>query len=314
MMKRNGFTLVELLVVIAIIGILVALLLPAVQAAREAARRMSCTNNLKQLGLSLHNYHDTYKVFPPGYLANGVSETDPASAETGHGFAWGALLLPFIEQGPLHDHIDFREDCRDTHSLHHGGDKLAEYRCPTDTGTDTFVVTSGGTDYELATANYVGILGYGNVTMTPGKPMGPGIFYRNSAVRMRDILDGTSNTIMIGERTQRHRFVSGGPIVDAHSTWYAAIPGAMRPAGMMAMTVGAGSLVLGHVGQPAMMGMMAMHHTPNNTNHIVNFSSLHPGGINFVACDGSVRFLAETIEYDTFRWLGERADDHPVSL
>ncbi len=313
MNKRHGFTLVELLVVIAIIGILVALLLPAVQAAREAARRMSCTNNLKQLGLSLHNYHDTFKVFPPGYLASGVTATDPASAETGRGFAWGALLLPFIEQSALHDHIDFNEDCRDTHNVHHGEEKLPGFRCPSDTGTDTFEVTSGGTTYEIATANYVGIMGYGSVTMTPGNPMGPGIFYRNSDVRMRDILDGTANTIMVGERTQRHRFVAGGLIVDAHSTWYAAIPEAVRPAGMMTMTEGAGSLVLGHVGQPAMMGMPAMHHTPNNTNHIVNFSSLHPGGINFVACDGSVHFLAETIDYNTFRWLGERADGNPVS-
>ncbi|HRX79336.1 MAG: DUF1559 domain-containing protein [Planctomycetaceae bacterium] len=313
MKRRHGFTLVELLVVIAIIGILVALLLPAVQAAREAARRMSCTNNLKQLGLSLHNYHDTFKVFPSGYLANNVADTAPASAETGHGFAWGALMLPFIEQTALADQIDFKLDCRDPSNLLFGAEKLPGFRCPSDTGTDTFTVTSGGTSYDLATANYVGILGYGNVTMTPGRPMGPGIFYRNSDVRMRDILDGTANTIMIGERTQRHRFVAGGPIVDAHSTWYAAIPGAVRPAGMMAMTEGAGSLVLGHVGQPAMMGMMAMHHTPNNTNHIVNFSSLHPGGINFVACDGSVHFLAETIDYNTFRWLGERADGNPVS-
>ncbi|MDA1048970.1 MAG: DUF1559 domain-containing protein [Planctomycetota bacterium] len=313
MNRRHGFTLIELLVVIAIIGILVALLLPAVQAAREAARRMSCTNNLKQIGLSLHHYHDTYKVFPPGYLANGVTETDPASAETGHGFAWGALLLPFIEQSSLHDHFEFSEDCRDTHNVHHGEEQLPGFRCPTDSGTDTFEVTSGGTTYEIATANYVGIMGYGSVTMTPGKPMGPGIFYRNSQVRLADILDGTSNTIMIGERTQRHRFMAGGSIVDAHSTWYAAIPGAMRPAGMMAMTEAAGSLVLGHVGQPAMGTMMAMHHTPNSTNHIVNFSSLHPGGINFVACDGSVHFLAETIDYNTFRWLGERADGKSVS-
>jgi prepilin-type N-terminal cleavage/methylation domain-containing protein len=105
---RRGFTLVELLVVIAIIGILVALLLPAVQAAREAARRMSCSNNLKQISLGLHNYHDTYKTFPPDAIWYGNPKgTQAASGDQRH-FTWITLLLPFIEQAPLHDAIDFR--------------------------------------------------------------------------------------------------------------------------------------------------------------------------------------------------------------
>ncbi|MFG0295400.1 MAG: DUF1559 domain-containing protein, partial [Maioricimonas sp. JB045] len=108
--RRRGFTLIELLVVIAIIAILVALLLPAVQQAREAARRSQCKNNLKQIGLALHNYHDTHGSFPPGYIARYVSATDPASAETGPGFAWGTMILPFLDQSPTYNQLNFSLD------------------------------------------------------------------------------------------------------------------------------------------------------------------------------------------------------------
>lgn len=316
--RRIAFTLVELLVVIAIIGILVALLLPAVQAAREAARRMSCNNNLKQAGLAAHNYHDTYKSFPSGYLADGVATTAMASMERGHGFAWGSLMLPFIEQQPLHDAIDFRLDCRDANNMAWGATQIESFRCPSDSGPGTFVVSDSTSSYVLGISNYVGLLGYGSVSMTPGNPAGKGTFYRNSATRFRDIIDGTSNTIMIGERTQQHRFNGATNFIDSQSTWYAAVPGVERLAGMSGMmatmTEAQPSLVLGHAGQPAMGGMMAMHRVPNTTNHIVHFSSQHPGGIGFVACDGSVRFLSETIQYETFRRLGVREDGLPVSL
>ena len=308
----------ELLVVIAIIGVLVALLLPAVQMAREAARRMSCTNNLKQLGLALMAYHDTLGVFPPGYLASSVSEMAPAAAENGSGFAWGALLLSRIEQGGLQDSINFGADCREAANRPHAAQIIDTFRCPSDPGEAEFVVSDGTETYRLAVANYVGIYGYGSVTMMPGRPPGKGILYRNSSTRFRDITDGTTNTIMLGERTQFHKFNNITNAVEAHSTWYAAIPGVIRPAGMSGMMASMKeaqpSLVLGHVGQPKMGMMMQMHHTPRQTNHIVHFSSQHPGGINFAACDGSVRFLSETVDYETFRRLGIRNDGLPVNL
>ncbi|MDA0282986.1 MAG: DUF1559 domain-containing protein [Planctomycetota bacterium] len=320
---RRGFTLIELLVVIAIIAILIALLLPAVQQAREAARRSQCRNALKQIGLALHNYSDVHSTLPPGYVSGGVSMTDPASAETSLGFSWATMILPFADQAPLYEHFDFSEDSDEDHNLEHGQTSLAMFRCPSDPSGERFtMVDSGGAvindslgdPMELATSNYVGIIGYGSLSMTPGNPAGKGILYRNSSVRFRDITDGTSNTIMAGERASQHQFDANNPsmMVAANSTWYAAIPGiAARSAGMMmmpAMTEASSSLILGHVGQPAMMGMMQMHSVHNNTNHIVHFSSRHVGGAHFLLADGHVVFLNENINYDTFRFLGTRYD------
>ena len=307
--RPRGFTLIELLVVIAIIAILIALLLPAVQQAREAARRSQCKNNLKQIGLALHNYHDTFRVFPPGYVARNVAQGDPASAESGSGFAWGTMILPLMDETAIYNVLDLNGNATDAPNIaeNAGSTVIDTFRCPSDPGPDRFTVNDGTTDYQLALANYVGIYGYGSVTMKPGAPDPEGILYRNSKVRIRDVIDGLSNTMLVGERTYRHEFVAGMSAVDSQSTWYAAIPGVNRPAGMgMMPDEGPASLVLGHVGQT--MGAMVMHHTPNSTNHIVNFSSHHEGGIHFLLADGSVHFLSENVNYDTFRWLGERAD------
>jgi prepilin-type N-terminal cleavage/methylation domain-containing protein len=308
--RARGFTLIELLVVIAIIAILIALLLPAVQQAREAARRTQCKNNLKQIGLALHNYHDTFRTFPPGYISRNVTSSDPAAAEEGPGFAWATMILPMLEQANVYESIDFRRDATDPFNIGVGSLYLPAFRCPTDPGEDRFALPNG---LLLGTSNYVGIFGYGSVTMHPGD--GTGVFFRNSRIRFRDIIDGTSNTICAGERMHEHDFVPTMNRVAANSTWYAAIPGLMRPAGMMmmpGMMEGPGSLVLGHVGQDGMMGMPNMHRTPNTTNHIVHFSSQHTGGVQFLQCDGSVRFVSENIDYQTFRNLGERDDGNVV--
>ena len=308
--SNKGFTLIELLVVIAIIAILIALLLPAVQMAREAARRSTCKNNLKQIGLALHNYHDAHLVFPPGYIARGVIPSDPVGSETGSGFSWGSMILSQLDQSSLAKRINFNGNATDAANLARAVTILPAFKCPTDTAPDTFEVSDGTNTYSVASANYVGIFGYGSITMQAGKPAGPGIFYRNSRVAIRDITDGTSNTICAGERTYDHDFEAGAA-AQSDSTWYAAIPNVNRNAGMMMMpmmTEGSGSLILGHVGQPAMGMMMPMHRMPNSTNHIVHFSSKHAGGVQFLNCDGSVRLFSENMDYTTFRYLGIRND------
>ncbi len=328
---RRGFTLIELLVVIAIIAILIALLLPAVQQTREAARRTQCKNHLRQIGLALHNYHDTHAAFPPGYIVRNIASAAMAPAESavgGPGFAWGSMILPMLEQGPLYNRLDFSRNSQDPVNIDLARTVLPVFRCPSDPAPDTFVVTdTGGTTYELASSNYVGIFGYGSVTMHAGQPQERGLFYRNSSTRIRDVLDGTSNTIMVGERMHRHEFTRVSDVnapmyqapADANSTWYAAIPNVARPSGMTNMMIGMnpmmanewqGSLVLGHIGQS--MGMMRMHRTPNTTNHIVHFSSAHEGGVQFILADGSVHFLSENVSYDIFRNLGQIADGNVV--
>ena len=306
--RRKGFTLIELLVVIAIIAILVALLLPAVQQAREAARRTQCRNNLKQMGLALHNYHDIHSTFPPGYTARGVTDDDDVTAETGAGYAWSFAILPQMDQANVVNGIDTNLDASEPSNLNIAlSGSLSVFLCPTDSNAAEFDVTDGTDTYLLPTSNYAGIFGYGSVTNNVGESTG--VFDRNSSIRIRDITDGTSNTICVGERKSVHDFAQPNPSVDANTTWYAAIPNVVRNAGMAAMpmmTEGPGSMILGHVGQ--MMGMMTMHSTPNNTNHIVHFSSQHIGGVQFLLSDGSVHFMSENIDYDTFRNLGERAD------
>lgn len=312
--SRVGFTLIELLVVIAIIAILVAILLPAVQQAREAARRTSCKNNFKQLGIALHNYHDNYEAFPPGYVSRNVVATDPASAETGQNFAWGTMILPYIDEANIYESLDFNLDCTDPANMAvvNNDASISMMRCPSNTANDTFSVTDlSSNTFQLPTANYVANYGVGNVTSSPGNPVGKGGFFRNSKINFRDMKDGPSNILLLGERRSQHNFNLDVAPVDAYSTWYAAIPNLQRPAGMAgmmaSMTEAGSSLVLAHVGQ-----MMLMN--PNRANHIVAYSSYHEGGINYLMADGAVKFISENVDANLFRNLGQIADGNPVTV
>src|SRR5262245_36548172 len=180
--NRRGFTLIELLVVIAIIAILVGLLVPAVQAVREAAARTQCTNNLKQIGLALQNYHDSARSFPPGYRSN----FDVGGNDTGPGWGWASFILPHMEQQPLFASIRFDLPIEDPANSAARVTPLKVYRCPSDTPPSTWTATkynTGGTPAgsicDVAAANYVGVYGTGE----PGVD-GDGIFYRNSAIRI----------------------------------------------------------------------------------------------------------------------------------
>ena len=308
---RSAFTLIELLVVIAIIGVLVGFLLPAVQQAREVARRMACTNNLKQLGLAMHGHHDARQQLPAGYVSPGVAAADASSSETSKGYAWGLLILPYLEEENVFATIDQSLEAAGTvNEAVAAAALLNVYRCPTDAAPATFEFTSGVGNVTLPSSNYAAILGWNNVTTEVGQ--GNGVFFRNSEIRFKHITDGLSKTICVGERKHTHEFFNQGPYA-ANTTWYAAVPGVSRNAGMAMMpmaTEGPGSLVLGHVGQS---GMMAGR-TPNHTNHIVHFSSSHYGGVVFLLCDGSTHFVADDISYELFKALGTRSFGDQVSL
>ena len=309
--RYRGFTLIELLVVIAIIGVLVGLLLPAVQQAREAARRMTCVNNLKQTGLAMHSYYDSNRQLPSGYISPGMSAADPSASETAKGYAWGFVLLPYMEQSALFDSIDQTGEAVGTSNEAKAAEaNLGGYRCPTDTAPVSFSVNNGSGTVDLPTSNYVAVLGWNNVTTEAGQ--GNGVFFRNSDIQFRDIRDGLSTTICVGERKHIHDFFDQGPYA-ANSTWYAAVPGVLRNAGMTMMPMmkeGPGSLVLGHVGQSGMMSGK----TPNHTNHIVHFSSSHFGGVAFLLCDGSTHIIRDNIDYQLFKAIGTRAGGEVTNL
>ncbi len=285
--RRVGFTLIELLVVIAIIAILIGLLLPAVQKVREAAARMSCSNNLKQIGLGLHNYESTYGKLPPGYTSSTASLNGD---NLGPGWGWGAHLLPYIEQDNLFRQINLGLDI--THSSHATlrTTVLRPYRCPSDSPkADLFNVPSetGGILCQLAFSNYVGCGGTYEVSGFPDN--NTGIALRNSAYRLTDVKDGTSNTMFVTERQS-----SLSPM----TTWVGAVTGAINPP----LNPGLED-ELGQTFVLMQTGELDESRTPNNPlGHVEDASSRHTGGVNAVFGDGSVRFIRNTIA--PFQWVG----------
>jgi prepilin-type N-terminal cleavage/methylation domain-containing protein/prepilin-type processing-associated H-X9-DG protein len=271
--KRYAFTLIELLVVIAIIAILVGLLLPAVQKVREAASRAKCQNNLKQIGLALHNYHDSNQALPPGYIAPGTyvnGETD-----TSPGWGWGALILPQLEQSNLFNQFNLNVPIQNS-----PGTKIAvkTFLCPSDIVTPApFTVTdSSWSPVCMAPpSSYAACCG-GGVSTTAAT--GNGSFYRNSSISFAFITDGLSNTIFIQERA----------FSNVQGTWIGAIndgycnQGQYNPHAVPGkLGQGAGDLVLIHAGT---------NNSPSGRN-LDDSSSRHSVGSNFLFGDGAVHFI-----------------------
>jgi prepilin-type N-terminal cleavage/methylation domain-containing protein len=288
--QRQGFTLIELLVVIAIIAVLIALLLPAVQQAREAARRSQCQNNLKQIGLALHNYHESHECFPPGWI--GVTGNQP-DANGLSGWGWASRLLHKMEQQSLYHQINFNLAVNDPVNGAPLRQVLPVFRCPSDPSSDLWVLNDdmGNPVATLPTANYVGCFGTDGLddceTSPPGvECRGDGVLMHNFVTRLRDLRDGTSSTLMVGEHKTRED-------LGWHSTWTGVVVGGEEPY----------QRILG-----------VADHPPNDpANHIDDFASHHATGAFFLMGDGRVRLITSNIDEDVYKALATRAGREPVA-
>ena len=286
-----GFTLVELLVVIAIIAILIALLLPAVQAAREAARRLQCANHFKQIGIAMHNYHSAINVFPVGEL--GWDQFDcaypsDANDDQYEGWSWSVHILPYLEEGSLFEKHDFIN-----HSPYYGPNYeiantfISTYLCPADPTGFELTQTSAVYDRWLAYGNVGGVADSWDYTCDGLRHRvdGDGVMFNQSHIRVRDIFDGTSQTLMVGE------IIGLGPGTNEAHPWTVTNNFHTRNGINL------------HV--PA----IAIWHSPDD----VGFASYHLGGCHFLVCDGSVHFFMETTDSHVLRSLTTRrgTSNHP---
>jgi prepilin-type N-terminal cleavage/methylation domain-containing protein/prepilin-type processing-associated H-X9-DG protein len=300
--RVRAFTLIELLVVIAIIAVLIGLLLPAVQAAREAARRAHCLNNLKQIGIAMHGYHTSQNTFSPAYVTSVVN--NPASPETGPGWGWGVMILNDLEQKSLYSATNFSLQITDPGSLTSRTTSLSVFLCPSNVGVGPIVVRNASSTTligDLSAGQYVASAGQ----LEPGEfpDSNNGVFYRNSRNGLRDITDGSSMTFMVGERSRN--------VADA--TWVGAIPTAQlctNPNWPVQECGPASTMVVSHTGS-AGTGTI---YVPNSKSSMVDdYWSFHRGGCNFLFCDGSVRFIKESVNPSIFSYLSTRAGGEVIS-
>lgn len=354
--RRDGFTLIELLVVIAIIAILVSILLPAVQQAREAARRSMCKNNLKQMGIALNSYHEAHSGFPAGYYSMPVSTpaqaaavgADPVYWNAGPGWSWAAMLLPYLDQANITTGLADDEPVWAAAHADLVQTKLPVFLCPSSSGGDEPILVKdesdnpllvGGREIRLGRSNYLashgqescwgaecgnaGTAGDGNTVFTniytgatapvtingSAAAVADGPFFRNSYTRFRDITDGSSNTLFIGEHSSRL----------SDKTWAGVVPGAFVHPRFTSPENGADTaavLVLGHTGPSGgeldITGFPIIHPVNFPTFHVGQMYSEHPGGGNILFGDGSVRFMTESIDLTVFAEISSMAEGELV--
>lgn len=304
--RPRGFTLIELLVVIAIIAILIALLLPAVQQAREAARRSQCKNNLKQLGLALHNYHDTHRVFPPGSIGHSTIGPTPQA------FGPLTMLLPYVDQASIYNQLDFNVSYTHPPNDQFKKEIISTFLCPSYSGPQV----SDEHGFKLVPAsqasitNYLGVCGY----TTTGDTVDAsdrsnfasdelGCFWVNSNTKIRDVIDGTSNTMIFGE-FKADSMVDYDPIVtwDNGQRWSPWIRGIIAE--------GSGSVKSTRFGPNQMPPVNSILKDWT----LLPFSSQHEGGVHMLMADGSTHFFSENIDLTLWRNLSARADRQVVEV
>jgi len=311
--RAPGFTLIELLVVISVIGILVALLLPAVMSAREAARKTVCRNQLKQIALALHNYNDTYGRFPPGAIAGSkkkfviicnsgqghraIDTWDEAAKGPGYqGTSWMLMILPYIDQGPLYRKWDFTKSVSENADV--AKTNIPLFYCPSRrSGVDNPGIMfqqweSGGTDYGACSGACNAWHNCGAheswMVSTGRRPFDKckGVFWINRGVKMRDIRDGTTHTILLGEL---QRLDQGTDATTSRDGW-------------------------------ALGGVATLFSTCSDRCEGINSEffeepgSEHTGGAHFALADGSVRFLSDSMDIDVFQQLGQMSGDGPAEV
>jgi prepilin-type N-terminal cleavage/methylation domain-containing protein/prepilin-type processing-associated H-X9-DG protein len=283
--RASAFTLVELLIVVALLGVLVGLLVPAMQKAREAANRNTCQNNLRQIAAALHNYHDEQGAFPAGYIASGPY-VDGAT-DTSPGWGWGAMILPYVELGRVYEALNLSLPIEAPENARAVKTVLSVYRCPSDVWpTDTFPINDGlgNTLATVAPSSYAGCVGNDESEVTDSA--GNGVLFRNSSVRMTDVTDGTSTTILVGERAWSQ----------SCGTWAGAVNTGVIQRGMMNSNPGN---PLGSMPAPVLVLVHAhLNNTQGDTDGgLDDYSSMHDNGSYMAFVDGSVRFV-RTISHD----------------
>ncbi|MCA8999630.1 MAG: DUF1559 domain-containing protein [Planctomycetaceae bacterium] len=331
---RSGFTLIELLVVIAIIAILIALLLPAVQQASEAARRTQCKNHLKQLGLALHNFHDVYNHFPPG-AQESVCPASNSACTTGHirGTTWLVHILPMLDQAPLYNLYDFDLPYTDEVNNAVGNNKVPGFYCPSGQSPDNSNGRSNNTAEQTNdgtfnyTTHYYGIMGpslranpsiltFNNImyNYVVGSPTTNGAYatdgilgqYRDTPgsvttkffTRFRDILDGSSNTMMVGERSHTHiPGINSTTMTTQANDWRSWVRGQ-----------NGGSGTTKNITYP----INSTDYVNGNNFNDISMGSNHVGGAQFLMGDGRVIFISENIDFPLYQTLASRASGEPT--